>query len=121
MKPVAFALILAAASPFSAHAIEYQHVQADQSAITFSYQQMGVAMDGKFGAFTAQLNFDPANPTAAQATIDVALASIDTGSAEGNEESPASRGSTSRRSQPRASWQAASRRSAITAMKLQVH
>jgi len=86
MKPVAFALILAAASPFSAHAIEYQHVQADQSAITFSYQQMGVAMDGKFGAFTAQLNFDPANPTAAQATVDVDLASIDTGSAEGNEE-----------------------------------
>ncbi len=86
MKPVALALILAAAVPFSAQAIEYQRVQADQSAITFSYQQMGVAMDGKFGAFTAQLNFDPANPAAAKAAIGVDLASIDTGSTEGDEE-----------------------------------
>lgn len=86
MKPLALALTLAAALPFSVYAVEYQQIQADQSAITFAYQQMGVAMDGKFSRFTAQLNFDPANPAAAKATIDVDLASIDTGSAEGNEE-----------------------------------
>lgn len=86
MKPIALALALAAAMPFSAHAVEYQQIQADQSAITFAYQQMGVAMDGKFSRFTAQLKFDPASPAAAQATIDVDLASIDVGSAEGNEE-----------------------------------
>lgn len=86
MKPLALALILAATLSFSAHAVEYHQVQADQSAITFTYQQMGVSMDGKFGDFTAQLSFDPANPAAAKATLDVALASIDTGSIEGNEE-----------------------------------
>lgn len=86
MKSATLALILATALPLSAYAAEYRQVQTDQSAITFSYQQMGVAMEGKFGQFTAQLNFDPANPAAAQATIDVDLASIDTGSAEGNEE-----------------------------------
>ena len=86
MKPMALILTLAAALPFSAHAVEYQQIQADQSAVTFAYQQMGVAMDGKFSRFTAQLNFDPASPAAAKATIDVDLASIDTGSAEGNEE-----------------------------------
>lgn len=86
MKPIALALALAAAMPFSAHAVEYQQIQADQSAITFAYQQMGVAMDGKFSRFTAQLKFDPASPAAAQATIDVDLTSIDVGSAEGNEE-----------------------------------
>ncbi len=86
MKPLALALTLATALPFSVYAVEYQQIQADQSAITFAYQQMGVAMDGKFSRFTAQLNFDPANPAAAQATIDVDLSSIDTGSAEGDEE-----------------------------------
>jgi polyisoprenoid-binding protein YceI len=86
MKPAALALILATVSPLSAVAAEYRQVQTDQSAITFSYQQMGVAMEGKFGQFTAQLNFDPANPAAAQATVDIDLASIDTGSPEGNEE-----------------------------------
>ena len=86
MKPIALILTLAAALPFSAHAVTYQQIQADQSAITFAYQQMGVAMDGKFSRFTAQLNFDPANPAAAKATIDVDLSSIDTGSAEGDEE-----------------------------------
>ena len=86
MKPIALMLTLAAALPFSAHAVTYQQIQADQSTVTFAYQQMGVAMDGKFSRFTAQLNFDPANPAAAKATIDVDLSSIDTGSAEGDEE-----------------------------------
>lgn len=86
MKPVALALILATALPLSTHAAEYRQVQMDQSAITFSYQQMGVAMDGKFRRFTAQLNFDPVNPASAQAIVDVDLASIDTGSTEGDEE-----------------------------------
>lgn len=86
MKPAVFALILATTLPLSAYAVEYRQVQTDQSAITFTYQQMGVAMDGQFRQFTAQLNFDPTNPASAQANVDVDLASIDTGSAEGNEE-----------------------------------
>lgn len=77
------ALLLAATS---AHAIEYNQVQADKSGIDFTYQQMGVKMDGKFRKFASQLAFDPAKPTAARATIDVELASVDAGSSEADQE-----------------------------------
>jgi polyisoprenoid-binding protein YceI len=43
-------------------------------------------MEGKFKKFTGQLSFDPERPEAAKATVDVDLASIDTGSAEGDQE-----------------------------------
>ncbi len=80
------AIALACILPFAAHAVEYNQVRADQSAINFVYKQMGVAVDGKFSRFSSQLNFDPAKPTAAKASFDVELASVDTGAAEGDEE-----------------------------------
>ncbi|CAG0959142.1 Protein YceI [Rhodocyclaceae bacterium] len=86
MKRSIAAFILAAALPLAAQAVEYNQVQVDKSAITFAYKQMGVAMDGKFRKFAAQLNFDPAKATAAKAVIDVDLASIDTGSTEADQE-----------------------------------
>ena len=86
MKPTFLALTLAATLPWSAYAAEYRQIQADQSAITFAYQQMGVAMEGKFHRFTAQMQFDPERPESAQATVEVDLASIDTGSTEGDQE-----------------------------------
>ena len=86
MKRFAFALALLTALPFAAAAAEFNQVQADKSAINFTYQQMGVKLDGKFKKFAAKLNFDPAKPAEAKTTIDVDLASIDTGAAEGDEE-----------------------------------
>lgn len=65
-------------------AVEYNQLQS--GALTFDYKQMGVAMDGKFNKFAAQIFFDPAKLAGAQAHIDVSLASIDTGSADANEE-----------------------------------
>jgi polyisoprenoid-binding protein YceI len=47
---------------------------------------MGVAVDGKFRKFSSQLNFDPAKPSAAKATFEVELASVDTGAPEGDQE-----------------------------------
>ena len=47
---------------------------------------MGVAMDGHFKKFSAQLNFDPAKPAAARAQIEIDLASIDAGSSEADDE-----------------------------------
>jgi len=70
----------------NAQAVEYSRLQADQSRIEFVYQQMGVKVDGRFKSFTADLRFDPAKPAAAKASFDVALASIDTGAAESDEE-----------------------------------
>lgn len=83
MKKFAVIFMLMASQ---AYAVEYKQVQADQSNIAFEYKQMGVAMDGKFKKFTSQLSFDPEQATKAKAAFDVELASIDTGSAEADEE-----------------------------------
>ncbi len=73
-------------APITASAAEYTQVQAAQSSIAFSYQQMGVKMDGRFKTFAAQLAFDPAKPTAARASFDVELASVDTGTPDADAE-----------------------------------
>jgi len=84
MKRIALAFALASA--FAVHAAEYTQVQADKSAINFTYKQMGVAVDGKFKRFSSQLAFDPARPASASASFDVELASVDTGAPEGDDE-----------------------------------
>lgn len=80
------ALALSVGLALNAQAVEYKAIQADKSSITFNYKQMGVAMDGKFKKFSAQLNLDPTKPAAAKAQIDIELASIDTGSSEADDE-----------------------------------
>jgi polyisoprenoid-binding protein YceI len=67
-------------------AVEYKQVQTNESSIAFFYKQMNVPLDGKFGKFDAQVSFDPAKVAQAQAHIDINVSSIDTGSAEANEE-----------------------------------
>lgn len=69
----------------AAHAATFNQFVPTESRLTFDYQQMGVNLDGKFNRFQAQLNFDPARLAVSQARIDVELASIDTGSEEGND------------------------------------
>ncbi|MBN9341148.1 MAG: polyisoprenoid-binding protein [Comamonadaceae bacterium SCN 68-20] len=86
MKRTALALFSALSLATAAHAVEYTQVQPDKSQITFAYQQMGVAMQGAFKKFAGQLRFDPAAPAAAKSTIEVELASVDTGSSEGDTE-----------------------------------
>jgi polyisoprenoid-binding protein YceI len=85
MKRLALTFAFATLIP-AAQAVEYTQVQADKSAVNFVYKQMGVAVDGKFKKFSSQLNFDPAKPTAAKASFDVELASVDTGADEGDQE-----------------------------------
>jgi len=86
MNKTLAAFALAAALPFAAHAAEYTQIQADKSAISFVYKQMGVSMDGHFRKFAAQLSFDPAKPAAAKAILDVDLASVDAGSSDADQE-----------------------------------
>lgn len=76
--------ILLLASQASAQ--EYNRVQTNESAVTFGYRQMGVAMDGKFGKFAAKIAFDPARLDKANARIDIDIASIDTGVDEADAE-----------------------------------
>jgi polyisoprenoid-binding protein YceI len=70
----------------TSYAVEFTQIMPAKSSLTFGYKQMGVPMEGKFGQFSAQMRFDPAKLTSAQASITVNLASIDTGSAEANDE-----------------------------------
>ena len=69
-----------------AGATEFRQVQPGESAVTFGFTQMGVPLEGKFNQFSAQIYFDPAKLDKAQARIEINVSSIDTGSAEGNEE-----------------------------------
>jgi polyisoprenoid-binding protein YceI len=75
-----------AASLTPVGAVEYKAIQAEKSKVTFQYKQMGVAMDGQFKKFAAQLNFDPAKPAVAQAQIEIDLASVDAGSSDADDE-----------------------------------
>lgn len=69
-----------------ASAVEYNQLQVGESSVAFGYRQMGVPMEGRFARFSAQLSFDPVRIAAAQARIQVNLASIDTGSLDANDE-----------------------------------
>lgn len=70
----------------TAHAVEFNTLRVDQSRVDFAYKQMNVPMEGQFKRFNGQLRFDPAKPTLAKAALEINLASIDTGSTEGDEE-----------------------------------
>jgi polyisoprenoid-binding protein YceI len=58
----------------------------EKSSLTFVSKQMGVPVNGRFQRFQAELNFDPLQPEATRGAVVVELASIDTGSAEANDE-----------------------------------
>lgn len=60
-------------------AVEFTEFMPARSSIAFAYKQMNVPLEGKFSRFSARIAFDPENTRAAQAKIEVDLASIDTG------------------------------------------
>lgn len=70
----------------AAHGAELNTLNLAQSRVSFVYKQMNVPMEGQFKRFGGQVLFDPAKPTLAKAALNIDLASIDTGSAEGDEE-----------------------------------
>ena len=76
----------ALALAMQAQAAPYQSIVPAKSSVTFSYKQMGVAMDGRFKKFAAQVNFDPAKAEQGKASFAVDLSSVDTGSEEADEE-----------------------------------
>lgn len=84
--PVCMALVLGLMPFAPALAAEYTAIDRAASRVDFTYTQMGVGMDGSFGQFDARIRFDPARPDTASATLEIQLASIDTGSTEANED-----------------------------------
>lgn len=73
-------------APFHTQAVEFNQVQTGKSTLIFAYKQKGVPMEGRFHKFTARIAFDPDISSAAQARIEVNLASIDTGFSEADSE-----------------------------------
>ena len=69
-----------------AEAAVFNQVVPEKSTLNFGYKQMGVPLEGKFKKFTAKIDFDQARPEQAQAQFDIDIASIDTGSSEGDSE-----------------------------------
>jgi polyisoprenoid-binding protein YceI len=57
-----------------------------KSAITATFKQMNVPVEAKFRTFTAQLDYDPAKPEAARASVDITTASLDLGDPDMNNE-----------------------------------
>ncbi|MDH4285601.1 MAG: YceI family protein [Gallionellaceae bacterium] len=60
-------------------AAEFTEFVPARSSIAFAYKQMNVPLEGKFNRFSVRIAFDPEKAHAAQAQIEVGLASIDTG------------------------------------------
>lgn len=89
LSALALTVGLALTPTAPAWAVEYNTVDADASTLGFSFSQMGVTLDGSFPTFDATVQFNPDQPEAAHATIEVPIASIDTGSEEGDEEARA--------------------------------
>jgi hypothetical protein len=64
------AIALACVLPGAAQAVEYTQVQAEKSAIAFTYKQMGVAVDGRFSAFPASsVSTRPGRPRPGQPSM----------------------------------------------------
>ncbi len=87
--PTRAALLLATTVAFtalSAHAIQFVEIRPSESRISFVSKQMGVPVEGQFGKFVAEVEFDPARPEAGKASIEIDLSSIDAGSADANVE-----------------------------------
>ena len=77
-------LALLAALPASAQ----QALVPAQSSLGFTFKQMGVAVDGKFTKFTAQVNFDAAKLATSKVAFTVDIASATLGAPETDAELP---------------------------------
>jgi polyisoprenoid-binding protein YceI len=79
------ATLALAASAAAVHA-QLQTVDYSKSQVSFAGKQMGVATEGRFKKYTAQINFDPKKLAAAKVEVDIDLGSVDTGASESDSE-----------------------------------
>ena len=59
---------------------------AAKSSVSAVFKQMGVPVEAKFTRFTAQIDYNAAQPAASKASVDIATASLDLGDPEYNKE-----------------------------------
>ena len=78
--------LLAATLSCITGAASAQAIDAARSSVSATFTQMGVPVEGKFKKVGGQVGYDPANPAAARASVDVDVASFDLGDAQYNHE-----------------------------------
>ncbi len=78
--------ILLVATLFAASSAWADTVDYKKSHIGFTFRQMNVPVEGQFPKFTANVSLDAATPETSKVEIEVDLASIDTGSTDGDTE-----------------------------------
>ena len=78
--------LLAAVLLLAASAASAQTIDPARSSVSATFKQMGVPVEGRFKKVGGQVGYDPANPAAAQARVDVDVASFDLGDAQYNRE-----------------------------------
>lgn len=61
-------------------------IDAAKSNVGATFKQLNVPVEAKFKKFTAAIDFDPAKPAEAKASVDIDVASFDLGDAEYNKE-----------------------------------
>ncbi|MCP5277978.1 MAG: YceI family protein [Thiobacillus sp.] len=83
VKPLLFLGVLVASVAAQAQDWKVDYVK---SRVSFVVRQMNVPVEGGFKRFIAQVSFDPAKVESAKMRVDLDMASIDTGSAEGDDE-----------------------------------
>jgi polyisoprenoid-binding protein YceI len=81
MMRLAAVLLLAGGTAIAAE----RPLVAAKSEIGFSVKQMGVAVTGDFKRFSARIDLDPKKPEAGSAEISVDIASVSTGTDEGDQ------------------------------------
>lgn len=86
-RPVFPALVGIAASACVVYAwAQAQPADPTRSQLSFVSKQMGVPVNGKFGQFSASVDWNAAKPDASRAQMEIDMASIDAGSQEANDE-----------------------------------
>ena len=78
--------VLAAMLLFAASAAPAQTIDAARSSVSATFKQMGVPVEGKFKKVAGSVGYDPANPAAAQAKVDIDVVSFDLGDPQYNHE-----------------------------------
>ncbi|MDR6446792.1 polyisoprenoid-binding protein YceI [Paraburkholderia terricola] len=77
--------VIAGLSLFGASLV-HADVDTSKSSVIATTKQMNVPVDGKFRKFSAQLNFDPAKPTAGSANVSIDTGSYDLGADDYNKQ-----------------------------------
>jgi len=88
MNKLRTTIVLAAALATGGVAFAQAKVVPAQSQITFSIKEMGVAVEGRFAKWTADVSFDPKHPETGKVGFTVATASATFGSPETDAEVP---------------------------------